>query len=734
VKEKLFADTPLRRNRMTSLAEIGRVPLRATTALTAVLALTIPGATIAQELAPPPASRVVPVVDTIHGVAVPDPYRWLEDGESEETRAWVTAQNAYAERIVGNPPVRAWLARRLAELSEPHDVGSPRRAGDYEYFTLRRAGEEVAAVYRRRAPARGDRTPIDPAGEYEKVLDPLQWSADGTTSLSILSFSPENRLLLYSVRDGGPDEISVRVRDLTTMQDLPDSLPAELYSSVQFSSDGAGFYYVHRSREDGTKARFHVIGTDVASDRVLFDRGYGPSTYIDVEEIDGGRRLLYSVRHGWATGELYIQDGRDGAVRPIVTGEDARFYHTIRDGELWIRTNLGADRNRLMAVSLANPGIENWREVIPETEDVMEDFTFIGNRIYATYLHDVSSRIRIFERDGTPVGELDVPPLHSASVRGGSDGDVLLTVSGFLTPSTVWRIDGETGARTLEEGPDVEWDGSAYEVKQVWRTSKDGTRAPMFVVHRKGIPLDGSHPTLLTGYGGFYLSRTPGFSTTTAIWLEMGGVYALATLRGGSEYGESWHRGGWRENKQRVFDDFISAAEWLIANGYTNPDRLAIQGGSNGGLLVGAALTQRPDLFRAVLCSNPDLDILRFPWHHEFNSPPALLEYGDASDPKQFGPIRAFSPLQNVREGVAYPAVFFSTGARDTRVPPQGARKMTAHLQAASTSGRPVILDYSFRAGHAGGRTVSDRTRLTVMQFTFLAQQLGMDTRAVSQN
>jgi prolyl oligopeptidase len=718
---------------MRSFSELRSQPLRATSALAAILALAVPSATVAQEIPRPPASRVTAVVDTIHGVPIPDPYRWLEDGDSEETRVWITAQNAYAERIIGNPPVRAWLERRLEELSEPHDVGSPRRAGDFEYFTLRRAGEGVRAVYRR--PAReGDRTPIDPAGEYEKVLDPVEWRADGTTSVDILSFSADGRLLLYGVRDGGPDEIGVRLRDLATGEDLPDRLPPELYSSVEFSGDGTGFYYVHRSREEGTRARFHALGTDMASDRVLFENEYGPSTYIDVEEIEDGRYLLYSVRHGWARGELYIQEGRDGPVRTIADDQDARFYHRVHEGELWVRTNLGADRNRLMAVPLADPAVENWREVVPEAADVMEDFTFIGNRIYVTYLHDASNRIRVFEMDGAPVRELDVPPFHSASVRGGGDGHVLLTVSGFLTPTTVWRVDPETAERTLEEGPDVTWDGSAYEVKQVWRTSTDGTRAPMFVVHRKGIELDGSHPTYLTGYGGFYVPRKPGFSATAALWLELGGVYAVATLRGGSEYGESWHRDGWRENKQHVFDDFISAAEWLIDNGYTNPDRLAIQGGSNGGLLVGAALTQRPDLFRAVVCSNPDLDILRFPWHHESNSPPALLEYGDASDPEQFGPIRAFSPLQNVRAGTAYPAVFFSTGALDTRVPPQGARKMTAHLQAASTSGHPVILDYSFRAGHAGGRTVGDRTRLTAMQLTFLVQQLGMEVRRVSQN
>jgi prolyl oligopeptidase len=668
-------------------------------------------------------------VDTLHGVAIPDPYRWLEDTHGPEIPPWVEAQNAYAEQILGNPPVRAWLEGRLREMTDRDDVGSPQQAGDYEYFTLRRKGEPATAIYRRPAPAEGDTTEIDPTGEYEKVLDPLEWSPDGTTSLGMISFSEDGKLLLYNVRDGGPDEYAVRLRDLERGEDLPDHLPPALYSGVAFTGDGSGFYYTRRSRDpdEGTRVLLHRIGADMATDVVLFGEGYGPSTYLDVREVQDGRNLLYAVRHGWASSELYIQDREGGTVRTIVNDADARFYHQVHDGQLYMRTNLGADNNRLMAVPLATPERGNWREVIPEAEDVMENFTFIGDRIYVTYLHDASNLIRVFDMDGTPAGEVEVPPLHSASIRGGEPGFALLTLSSLLSPTTVWRVNLETGERTVEEPPEPEWDNTDFTVSQVWRTSKDGTRAPMFLVHRRDIELNGENPTLLTGYGGFYVARKPRFSTTAALWLEMGGVYAMATLRGGSEYGESWHRAGMLENKQHVFDDFISAAEWLVGNGYTSPEHLAIQGGSNGGLLVGAALTQRPELFRAVVCSNPDLDILRFPWHHEANSPPAMLEYGDASIPEQFEAIRQYSPLQNVREGTAYPAVFFSTGALDTRVPPQGARKMAAHLQAVSTSGYPVILDYSFRAGHAGGRTVSDRIRLSAMQLTFLVEQLGME-------
>lgn len=486
-------------------------------------------------VSPFPETRVSLVVDTIHGVPVPDPYRWLEDTHGDEVHSWVDAQTAYAEEIVGDPPIRSWLETRLREMMDRDDVGSPRRAGDYEYFTLRRKGEEVEAIYRRPAPPEGDTVKIEPAEDYEKVLDPLEWSADGTTSLGILSFSPDGDLLIYSVRDGGPDEYAIRVRDLERGEDLPERYPPALYADVSFRGDGSGFYYTRRSRdpEEGTRVMLHRLGTDVAEDIILFGEGYGPSTYLGVSEEVDGRYRLYSVRHGWATSEIYVQEG-DGPIRPIVNDAEARFYHQVHDGVLYMRTNMGADNNRLMAVPLSAPARENWQEVIPEADDVMENFTFIGDRIYVTYLHDASNRILVFEMDGTPAGKVEMPPMHSASIRGAGPGFALLTLSSFLTPTTVWRVNLETGERTVEEPPEIEWDGSGYEVHQVWRTSKDGTRAPMFVVHRAGLELNGENPTFLTGYGGFYVARKPGFSTTAALWLEMGGCMPWPTFGEGA--------------------------------------------------------------------------------------------------------------------------------------------------------------------------------------------------------
>jgi len=681
----------------------------------------------------PPATAVREVVDRMHGTAVPDPYRWLEDPGSPETRSWIEAQNAFAERVVGTSPVRARIEERLRELTDTPELSAPRRAGDHEYFTLRRRGEELPVIYRRPAPSEvgGEPVPVDPEdGDYEVVLDPHGRSPGNTTRFDIVALADDGSLMIYSERDGGQDEVTLRVRDLRRGVDLPDSLPLSLYGSILLDDDAGGFHYVKRSREVGPRLLYHRMGTPVARDTVVFGEGYGPETFLGVSRVDDGRYFVYEVRHGWARSEVHFRDlAAGGAVQTLVDDADARFYTRFLDGELYLRTDLGADRNRLLAVDLANPARERWREVVPESGDVLEDFTLIDGKLYLTYLRDVSNVILVFEKDGTPAGEIEVPPLHTASIRGAGEGKALLTLSSFTTRATVYELDLGTGERVLREEPEVDWDSSGVVVEQVWRTSRDGTRAPMFILRRRDTPLDGRQPVLLSGYGGFYAAQKPGFSAAAALWLEMGGVYAVATLRGGSEFGESWHRDGMLENKQNVFDDFISAAEWLIEAGYTSPARLAIEGSSNGGLLVGAALTQRPELFRAVVCGFPDLDILRFPEYTRNNNAPALLEYGDARIPGQFEAIRRYSPYQNVRDGTPYPAVMLVSGDLDTRVPPLAARKMTARLQAATTSGLPVILRYHPKAGHSAGRGLPFSRRLAdeAMEMTFLAQQLGME-------
>jgi prolyl oligopeptidase len=674
---------------------------------------------------PPPETRVEPVTDTLHGVAIEDPYRWLEDQDAPEVRDWIARQNAYADSVVGDSPLRQRLQQRLAQLMGAPSVGAPRKAGDWEYFTLRRSNEETAVIYRRPAPAQPER--IDPAGRYEKVVDPFAIRADGTTGVGLEAVSNDGRHLLFSVRDGGRDEVEIRLLDLATLQELPDRLPAGLYSSLFFARDGAGFYYSARSRRDGARIRYHGLGADPATDSTLFGAGYGPTAFVSMSEAEGGRYRLFTVQHGWARTEVWLQDTRGGGdIVPIVNDLPAHFDPRFVDGRLWLRTDHEAPRFRIVEVDPARPGPADWKTVIPEGEHVLDGWTVIGDRLYVTRIHDVSSKIEVFSKSGERLGDIAVPDHHTASLRGEAEGKSLLTLTGLGQPSITWRVDLESGARELHERDEVPFDTAAVEVRQVWYTSRDGTRAPMYVMHRKGLALDGTAPALLNGYGGFNVSLMPRFDARGALWVEEGGVYAVATLRGGGEFGEAWHRAGMLENKPNVFDDFIAAGEWLVANGYTSPRRLAIRGGSNGGLLMGAAITRRPDLFRAAFVGVPDLDMVRFYTFTETNNMPALLEYGDASVPAQFEVIRQYSPYQNVMEGEGYPAVMVHTGDLDTRVPPLQGRKFVARLQASTTSGLPVILHYDERFGHAGGRTQSAAVNDAAMEMAFLMTMVGM--------
>ena len=677
----------------------------------------------------PPETARDPVVDTLHGVAIADDYRWLEDQDSPETRAWIAEQNAYAERIVGDTPLRRDLEARLRELMDVPGALFPRRAGDFEYFAFRAPGREVAAIVRRPAPEEPQRDPIDPSGDFEVVIDPLDIHPDGTTSVSIRDFSPDGDLMMYAIRDGGQDEVQIRIRDLATGEDLPDRLPNFLYGSTFFDPEGTGFYYTWRSREIGPRVRHHTLGTDIAQDVELFGDGHGPEKFINVTQGGDGRYLVYTVQHGWARSDVYVQDldAGGGVARPLIVGAAARFRARFVDGELYLLTNVDAPKNRVFAVDLGRPDPADWREVIAETDDLLTDYQIIGDEIYAEYLQSVSSRIVRYDLDGTRIGEIPVPEHHVATLRPWGEGAALLTLTSLVTPSHIVRLDLET----IETEPWLPsaspFDGAGYEVAQVWYTSADGTEAPMYVAHRSGLEPNGEAPTLLYGYGGFNVNLLPRFDPRAAAWMERGGVYAMATLRGGGEFGETWHRAGMLENKPNVFDDFIGAAEWLIGNGYTNPDRLAIRGVSNGGLLVGSALTKRPDLYRAVFCGLPDLDMVRFNQFTDANNMPALLEYGNAAVAEEFEVLRTFSPYQNVRDGVAYPAVMLTQGDLDTRVPPLQARKMAARLQAATSSGLPVILDYDPRTGHAGGRTFSRNVRNTAMELAFLLGQLGVE-------
>jgi prolyl oligopeptidase len=676
---------------------------------------------------PPPETRVDPVTDSIHGIAFVDPYRWLEDQDAPETRAWIAEQNAYTERVVGPSPLRDSIAARYRELVDLPDVGSVRTAGEWQYFDIRRRGEELPVLHRRPAADSVDGAPTV-EGTYERVLDPADFDPSHRTLVSLTDFSPDGRAMMYQIRLGGSDEVGIRFRNTESLADLPDSLPRALYGGIRFTDDGAAIEYIHRSRETGPRLERHVFGTDPADDEVVWGEGYGPTTFIGTEVVDGGRWRIFTARHGWARSDVFLRQG-DGAIRPVVTDIAAHFEPDFHEGDLYIMTDWMAPLARVVKVEPERPGTSAWETLIPEADLPLDDISFIEGKIYARYLDDVAHRVRVFEMDGTPAGEIDVPPFSSVGVRDAEgEGTIGLTVEGYLRPEVEYELDLATGERTVSDSARVPWDGSDFEVEQRWFTSADGTRAPMYVMHRRGIELNGSHSTILTGYGGFDVANLPGFSTTTAVWLEMGGVWAVATLRGGSEYGETWHRGGMLENKQNVFDDFIAASERLIELGYTSSERLGIWGSSNGGLLVASAMTQRPDLYRAAYVGYPDLDMVRFNTFTETNNMPALLEYGDAADPSQFEAIRRYSPYQAVGDGVAYPAVMLTTGDLDTRVPPLQARRMTARLQAATSSGLPVVLRYDERGGHAAGRgrSLSLQIEDTARELAFMAQQLGI--------
>ena len=680
-------------------------------------------ASLQAQVPKPPASRVDNFREVLHGVEIVDPYRWLEDQESGETRAWIDAQNKYTHSLLDALPSRTGIQKRLSELMRVDSVSTPfEQAGRYFLFK-KRAADDLSILYLRHGLN----------GKDEVLIDPHTLSTDHTTDIGLLDISNDGKLIIYSVRRGGQDETELRVMNVDTRKDV-DQLPHGLYRGVSIRSDGSGFYYNLQRRATGIRVFYHALGSDPAKDVEVFGKGYGPDKWISGSVSEDGKYLLFGVQHGWASNELYVQKVSGGPIQPIVNDVAAHFNGWFAGDRLVIQTDWKAPNQRIVVVDLNDPAREKWQEIIPEGPDAIAGFSLVGGKLFVSYLHNVTSQIKIFDLKGKALGEVSLPGLGSAGGLSGrwNSNEAFFSFRSFVAPQTIYRYDVQTGKSELWARPDIPFKSEDFEVKQVWYTSKDGTKVPMFLVHKKGLQPDGNLPVLLYGYGGFNVSQTPRFSSPAAVWLEHGGVFALANIRGGNEFGEAWHKAGMLDKKQNVFDDFIAAAEWLIKNKYTNPSRLAIQGGSNGGLLVGAALTQRPELFQAVLCQFPDLDMIGY-YRFKNNNPPALLEYGNASDPAQFKYLYAYSPYQKVKPGEKYPAVLFTTGDQDTRVPPLQARKMAARLQAASTSGKPVLLLYDTKAGHAGGRPLGKLIEDLSLELSFLFWQLRMDQQRGSE-
>ncbi|HTF37747.1 MAG TPA: prolyl oligopeptidase family serine peptidase [Blastocatellia bacterium] len=673
----------------------------------------------AQEHKAPPATRVDNVTETLHGVTITDPYRWLEDQNSPETRAWINAQNEYSASVLGSLPFRGRIRERLTQLLKIDTITAPVARGGRYFLYKRRADQNQAAIYVRNGVN----------GKDELLLDPNTMSADQTTSVQIQDISADGKLMVYGVRQGGEDEVTISLLDVDTRKELADRLPRGRIG-VSLKPDKTGFYYSRFTNNVGGRVYYHAMGTDSARDIEVFGNGYGPEVFVGANLSPDGHYLFLVASRGSAGDktELYFQDLRtSGPITTIVNDLDAGFSTDIAgDDHLYLLTNWNAPNRHILDVDLKKPQRANWREVVPEAQSVITGFSAVGGKIFVNYLENAVTRTRIFEASGKYARDIAYPTMGSTSgMVGDWDRDEgFYTFSSFAQPATIYRYQVASGKQEVFARLNVPVQSDQIEVKQVWYESKDKTKIPMFLVYKKGLKLDGNNPVFLTGYGGFNLNRTPGFSSVAAYWAESGGVYALPNLRGGGEFGEKWHKAGMFENKQNVFDDFIAAAEWLIRNKYTNPSKLAISGGSNGGLLVGAAMTQRPDLFQAVVCSYPLLDMIRY---QSFMLARLWVpEYGSSENAEQFKYIYAYSPYHHVKKGEKYPAVLFVTGDADTRVAPLHARKMTALVQASTGSDRPVLLHYNTKAGHSGGLPVTQQIEDQTDELSFLFWQLGV--------
>ena len=653
----------------------------------------------------------------LHGVDVPDPYRWLEDQESPDTRRWIDTQNDYTDSVLQVLPGREALRATAARVLERDVIGLPNERGGRYFFEKRRANQNLAVLYMRDG--------VD--GDDEVLIDPHPMSPDHTVSVDYEDVSADGSLVAYAVREGGVDEVSIRLMEVDTREDLPDVLPEARYGAVWITPDNRGLFY-ERYGDVTPRVMYHEIGTDRAEDIMLFGEGYQRHHIpVTVLSPDGRWLLVHVIEGSSGPTEVHVKDlANDGPFRRVIADGVSENWAEFAGDRIVITTNLDAPNKRVVVVDPSTPSVEHWQEVIPERDEVVVQAAYPrGGRLAVSYLQDVQPGMAIHELSGEHVRDITFDTLGSIGGAAGrwDSNDVFLTFQTFHVPSTIYRYDLESGRQDVWAAAATPVDPGAYAVEQVWFSSRDGTRVPMFIVHAPDVVRDGSSPTLLTGYGGFNNSMTPGFSTLATTWLESGGVYAVANMRGGGEFGEAWHRAGMLESKQNVFDDFIGAAEYLIAERYTSSEHLAIRGGSNGGLLVGAVSNQRPELFGAVVCTYPLLDMVRY---HQFLVASFWVpEYGSSDDPEQFAYIHAYSPYHNVADGGQYPATLYISGDGDTRVAPLHARKMTALMQAKSRSGNPVLLRYHTQAGHSGGQPVSQQIDDMVDTVSFLLWRVG---------
>jgi prolyl oligopeptidase len=697
------------------------------------------------KLPSPPQAEADPVSDDYFGIKIADSYRWLEDAKSTDTRAFIDAQNGYTARYMKQARIRSDVADDLDALEHVSRWWVPIERGGNAFFKKRLAGEEQASIYVRRAaaahpPKVPSRVASATTGKDERLIDPAQLSRDPNTSVDLEDVSRDGSLLVFAIRQGGADEVTLQVADTKTGKILEDELPAALYRSVSFSPDGKGFYYT-RSNRQGTLLYLHTVGTRPSRDTLVFGREFhaeelGPMDLFTARVTDDGRYLVVRISRGIPARrvDIVFRDlTKPGTpFEDLVWGTDARFSAEwvkapsgpAAKGAWIVRTDYHAPKGCILR---ADPGIlpDVWAKVVPEGPDVIDGSSIVGGKIYVHRLKDVQPVISVYSLDGKPLGQIEQEGIGTTSTLSGRSTDRYgyFSFESYIVPPTLYRLDTLTGKREIFAQVKVPFDSSQFELSQVFYKSKDGTSIPMFIAGKKGLKRDGSERMLMTGYGGFALSMTPAWSPVYAWWLQQGGWFALPNLRGGGEYGEHWHEQAMFEHKQNVFDDWFAAAEYLIADKYTSAAHLAITGRSNGGLLMGASITQRPELFGAVLCGYPLLDMLRY--QKFLQGPQWQTEYGSSDKEDQFRFLLNYSPYQNVKADTAYPAILFFTGEGDTRVDPLHARKMTALLQAASSSGRPILLHDSVAGGHSSGVSVEQQIQDDADQSAFLWTETG---------
>ena len=681
-----------------------------------------------------PVTRTVDSAEHYGSVVIPAPYRWLEDLNSPETAQWVAAENAVTEAYLSKLPLRAPLRARITELWNYPRVTAPRWQGGQWYYSRNSGLQRQNVIYARKT--------LD--GPEHLVLDPNAFSATGSVALSGFVPSPDGRYLAYGKSEGGSDWSTYFVRDLQKGRETGDSIRWVKFSGLSWTHDGRGFFYGRypepaagmalSSAVRDKKIYYHAVGTSQAEDRLIYARPEEPALFISAGLDETGRYLFVTTNKGTSNrNELFVADygspkrpNLAAPIRPLYTGHDAAYDPLgVVNGTLYLLTDRDAPRRRIVAVPLATPDVSHWKEVVPQGRSAIESANLIAGRIAVTSLEDVASVVRFYGLSGVPQETLALPGLGTVGgVSGRFDRpEVFYSFTSPLVPNTVYRYDARTKRSIAFEPPRLTFDPSRYETTRVFYTSKDGTRVPMFITRRKGLALDGTNPTMLYAYGGFDISTNPTFRSDVPAWLELGGVWATANIRGGGEYGEAWHEAGMHEKKQNVFDDFIAAAEYLVKQKYTSPAKLGISGASNGGLLIGAVMEQRPDLFAVALPAVGVMDMLRY---QKFTGGAAwATEYGSSDDSTAFPYLRAYSPLHNIRAGTCYPATLVTTADHDDRVVPSHSFKFTAALQKAQGCANPVLIRVETGGSH-GYRPTDKRITELADEWAFAAAQMGV--------